>query len=149
MSLENGAFGAYLVGTYETGRFGVGTILHIINPTTESLEVIVAFFDDDENFETCKKFHGNDQLTPNEMKEIIVPLQVQGLKPKNGFGVVKIISHRGGKEAIPGIVGFQRQVLPNPDWKGLQCFSETNLAAIPIEIAHEELEKIIRKCGYP
>ena len=167
MSSENGAFGAYLVGTYEVGRFGVGTIFHIINPTAEDREVIVAFFDDDEELVTCKKFHGKDRLSPNKMEEIIVPLQVQGLNPKNNFGVVKIISHRKApptpnnpdnnpkrREPVLGIVGFQRQVLPNPDWKSLQCFSETNLAAVPmkvdnVDIANEELQSIISRCGYP
>ena len=105
MSLENGAFGAYLIGTYEAGRLGVGTILHIINPTTQPLEVIVAFFDDDENLETCKKFHGNDQLTPNEMKEIFIPLQVPGLKPKNGFGVMKIIIEKIDLTSMQSQVG--------------------------------------------
>lgn len=155
MSSENGAFSAYLIGTYETGRFGVGTVIHIVNPTDRPLEVIAAFFDDNGNIQACKKFHEDDDLLKsNGMKEIIVPLQVQGLKPKNGFGVVKIISHRGGQEAIRGIVGFQRQVLPNPDWKSLHCFSEANLGAVPmkvddVEIANEELKDIISKCGYP
>lgn len=149
MSSENGAFSAYLIGTYEIVRFGVGTVIHIVNPTNQSLEVIAAFFDDDGNIQACKKFHGENQLKSNGMKEIIVPLQVQGLNPKNGFGVVKIISHRGGQEAIRGIVGFQRQVLPNPDWKSLHCFSEANLAAVPEEFANEELGQIISNCGYP
>ena len=86
MSLENGAFSSYLIGTYEIVRFGVGTVIHIVNPTNQPLDVIAAFFDDDGNIQACKKFHREkDQLKPNAMKEIIIPLQVQELNPKKTF----------------------------------------------------------------
>lgn len=42
------SFSSYLVGTYEK-RFGVGTTLQIINPTSASLDVVAAFFDADEH----------------------------------------------------------------------------------------------------
>ena len=42
------SFSAYLVGTWEQ-RFGIGTTIQIVNPTDKHLDIIVAFFDDNEN----------------------------------------------------------------------------------------------------
>ena len=125
------SFSAYLVGTWE-GRFGIGTTLQIINPTLDDIDVIVAFLDDNEEFIRCKR--SRRPLTPNKMWEIIVT----GLERQ--FGVVKIISHKNG-EVKPGIVGFQRHVIPRPT-----TFSEAPLAAIPMTYAQPEYERILAHC---
>ncbi|WP_136809000.1 hypothetical protein [Desulfosediminicola flagellatus] len=127
------SFSAYLVGSWES-RFGVGTALQIINPTLDHLEVIVAFFDDNEH---CLKTM-NGELSPNDMWEVVVP------KLEKQFGVAKIISHRD-KEIMPGIVGFQRHVLAIPTPTEI-AFSEAPLAAIPEKYAADELKKILAGC---
>lgn len=138
------SFSAYLVGTWENRRQPVSTILQIINPTLDDLDVMVAFFDSNENPVRLVRSsdsvdpkiggHGGP-LTPNDMWEI----NILGLQPPLGeqfgkFGVVKIISSQN-KEVKEGIVGFQRQVVavniptipPDPEI----ALSEAPLAAIP------------------
>lgn len=132
------SFGAYLVGTYEK-RFGIGTVLHIINPTTQELDVVMAFFDDKENFQTCRK----DKLTPNDLWEIIVPVNVI-VTPE--FGVVKILSYQDNKPA-EGIVGYQMKILLEPNLRGPKTFSETVLASVPISFAEVELPRILEHCS--
>ncbi|MGK7909107.1 MAG: hypothetical protein AB4040_18020 [Synechococcus sp.] len=133
------SFSAYLVGLYER-RLGVTTTLHIINPTPKPLNVISAFYDDQEQCQTCFKF----QLTPNDLQEINAS---RLLGPDKAlFGVVKIISYEPGTETPrpqDGIVGFQRQLLATG--RGPE-FSETVLASVPTEVAHEELPKIWEHC---
>ena len=128
------SFSSYLVGTYEK-RFGIGTTLQIINPTTENLDVIAAFFDADEEFQKYLK----KKLTPNDLWEIVVPVDLKELAPN--FGVVKIISHRDGRTQL-GIVGFQRQVLVVPRRSEI-AFSEAGLAAVPHEFAQREYDERI------
>ncbi|MEJ5330250.1 MAG: hypothetical protein WHT07_08855 [Desulfobaccales bacterium] len=130
-------FSAYLVGSFER-RFGVGSSFQIINPTTEDLEVVVAFFDDQEKYQTCLK----NRLTPNDMWEIVVPVHVKDLKPQ--FGVVKIISYRD-KTPKEGLVGYQRHVLVTPKATEV-AFSETVLAAVPTGFAGPELAKLLELC---
>lgn len=134
-------FSAYLVGTWER-RFGVRTTLQIVNPTLDDLEVVVAFLDDNENFVHC--IRSEEALSPNDMWEIIVP----DLNPL--FGVVKIISYKkegeeDKEEAQPGIVGFQRHILAVPRPAEI-AFSEAPLAAIPMQYAQPELERILDHC---
>jgi len=132
------SFSAYLVGSYER-RFGVRTSFQIINPTQNDLNVVAAFFDDQENYQTCVK----KKLSPNEIWEILVSLHVRELKPQ--FGVVKIISY---KDSLPqeGIVGFQRQFLITPRTTEV-AFSETTLPAVPTALAEAELAKVLERCG--
>ncbi len=132
------SFASYLIGTWE-GRFGMGTSLQIINPMVYSLEIRVAFLDDDENFVRCLDY----KLSPNKLQEIIVP--TQKLKPK--FGVVKIISHRRGI-VREGIVGFQRHILSAAFDRDVEvAFSEAPLAAVSnLQYAHDEMERFKDKC---
>ncbi len=128
-------FSAYLVGIWER-RLGVRTTLQIVNPTLDHLEVVVAFLDDNENFVHC--IRSEKALSPNDMWEIIVP----DLKPL--FGVVKIVSHKNG-EVHPGIVGFQRHILAIPRPTEV-AFSEAPLAAIPMQYAQPEFDRIQKHC---
>jgi hypothetical protein len=128
------SFSAYLVGTWER-RFNVNTVLQIINPTLDDLDVFMAFFD---NNEECLKTV-KSVLTPNDMWEIIVP------KLEKKFGVVKIISHKD-RVAKPGIVGFQRHILALPKPTEV-AFSEAPLAAVPNQYAQPELERLFDLCS--
>lgn len=131
------SFSSYLVGNYEK-RFGVGTTIQIINPTTLSLDVVVAFFDADERFQVCRR----KRLSANDMWEIIVPKELPDLEPE--FGVVKIISHRDGT-VKRGIVGYQRHILVVPRESEV-AFSEAPLAAVPHAYAEREYERIAVHC---
>lgn len=137
-SKDGGAFSAYLIGTYEK-RLNFFTVLHIINPTTHHLKVVIAFYDDKEEFQKCLKV----ELTPNDLHEVNVALTPAGLT--SSFGVVKIISYRfnpttGNNEPFQGIVGFQRHCLVNLG------FSESVLASVPTEYAAAELLRIASHC---
>jgi len=136
MSEDGGAFSAYLIGTYEK-RLNIFTVLHIINPTTEELRVVIAFYDDKEEYQTCLK----RVLTPNDLEEINVREDVKELGPK--FGVVKIISYKDDKP-VHGIVGFQRHAVVVPGTA--LGFTESVLASVPTELAEKELEIILEKC---
>ncbi len=125
------------MGSFER-RFGVGSSFQIINPTTENLDVLAAFFDDQEIFQTCQK----NRLTPNDMWEIVVSVHVRELKPQ--FGVVKIISYKD-KTPKDGIVGYQRHVLVTPKVTEV-AFSETVPAAVPTGFAGPELAKLLEIC---
>ena len=135
---DGGAFSAYLIGTYEK-RFNIFTVLHIINPTNSNLRVVIAFYDDKEEYQTCLKV----ELTPNDLHEVIVTSATPGIT--SPFGVVKIISYRtnpttGMKEPYQGIVGYQRHCLVNLG------FSESVLASVPTEYAAAELSIIASRC---
>jgi hypothetical protein len=133
----NGAFGAYLVGTFEQGRAGFGTIYELINPTLEEFEVVGAFYDFNGNFLTCEVV----ELKPNDKQEVVVWWLP---KVTAEHGVFKAISFRGGKDAyvpVAGMVGFERHCNLK-----LGC-SESNLAAVPMEVAKDELNKIVGECS--
>ena len=132
------SFGPYLAGTWES-RFGVGTVIQVINPMTYQLNVHIAFLDDNEEFLKCMV----RELSANDLLEIIVP----ELKLKAKFGVVKILSLADGK-IKEGIVGYQRQILATAFEKDVEiAFSEAPLAAIPsIEHAEKELDRFKDKC---
>ena len=61
---EEGCFGSYLVGTFDF-RSGY-TVLQIVNPTARTLELLVAFFDDNERPLGCRK----EKLSHNDLVEI-------------------------------------------------------------------------------
>ena len=133
------SFSSYLVGTYEK-RFGVGTSIQIINPTSASLDVVAAFFDADERFQKCLR----NRLSKNQLWEIIVPNDLKDLEPE--FGVVKIISHKREEGIIkPGIVGYQRHILVVPSASEI-AFSESPLAAVPNRYAQSEYDRISVHC---
>ncbi len=124
-------FSAYLVGTFDL-RNGY-TVLHIINPTSKTLEVYIVFFDDNEKPLKCVK----EKLSNNDLLEI----DVRKLELSAKFGVVKIVSliDRG---PFPGIVGFQRHYI------GKIGVTESNLASVPMKkILEEELKIILEACG--
>jgi hypothetical protein len=127
------SFSAYLVGLYDR-RNGATTKLHIINPTTKDLNIISAFYDDEEKCQRCFKFI----LTANDLEEIDVNVPLKKVNVQ--FGVVKIISLDPETEKPKdGIVGFQRQLRGS-------VFTETILASVPTEVAHDELPKIREDC---
>ena len=127
MSQDGSAFSAYLIGTYER-RGSVFTSFQIINPTEEWLEIVVQFYDDQEELHLEKTY----KLSPIDLEEIIFLPDPEEFKPL--FGVVRIISYRPGEqEPFPGIVGYQRQVLVEDE--RIKCFSESALASVPTELA--------------
>ena len=132
---------SYLIGTYEK-RINVRTIFQVVNPTPQDdLEVVMAFFDNNGNIQTCINF----RLDANDMEEVIVPFRINNLSPD--YGVVKIISHRNGQVA-EGIVGFQRQVVVEGTMGDLsiKSLSETDLPSVPRQFANPELEIILASC---
>jgi len=133
------SFSAYLVGTWER-RLGIGTTIQIINPTDRHLDVIVAFFDDNEKCLKC--IRSEEPLSPNDLWEIPV-----GKLKRKKFGVVKIISlDPESKKIMLGIVGFKRHYLAAKEPEGIEvAFSESPLAAIPGNKYAEVEYKLIRK----
>ncbi len=138
------SFSAYLLGTWENGRIlGLTTTIQIVNPTTDDLRIVVAFFDGNEKPLRLLK-SGDDvlkePLSPNDLCEINIPVldALDPQRPVKGFGVVKIISlnARDPRQVKEGIVGFQRHVFAvnrpttPPDLEA--AFSESPLAAIPL-----------------
>jgi len=137
------SFSAYLVGTWER-RFNIGTTIQIVNTTNEYLDVIVAFFDDNEECLKCIK--SEKPLSPNDMWEI----PVDKFKEKE-FGVVKVISlDPESKKIMLGIVGFKRHYLAAKEPEGIEvAFSESPLAAIPGDkYAEAEYELIRKRCKF-
>jgi hypothetical protein len=126
---EGGMFSSYLVGMYD--KRDATTVLQIINPTANDLEVYIAFFDANEKPLLCIK----DKLSHNDLLEI----DVNKLKLDATYGVVKIVSLRE-KKPVPGIVGFQRHIFPKLG------ITESNLAAVPVKILDEELKIILGLC---
>lgn len=136
------SFSAYLVGTWER-RLGIGTTIQIINPTDRDLDIVVAFFDDNEECLRC--IRSEKPLSPNDLWEI----PVKKFEEKE-FGVVKIISlDSESKQIMLGIVGFKRHYLAvKEEPEGIEvAFSESPLAAIPgNEYAKAEYELIQERC---
>lgn len=156
------SFSSYLVGSWENGRIeSVASTLQIINPTTDYLRVIVAFFDDKEKplrlLVSEIDHYRQGPLSPNDMWEIIVsdPSVNQPERPVKGFGVVKIISLYGDRNAPgnhdkrdivkEGIVGFQR--IERLDQK--DPLSEAPLAAVPCRYAQTEYYRIMNELSFP
>ena len=125
---EGGCFGTFLVGTFDL-RSGY-TVLQILNPTARPLELLVAFFDDNEKPLVCIR----EKLSHNDSVEI----DVRNLKLQAKFGVVKIISHVD-RIPCPGIIGFQRHYFRSG-------FAESNLASIPDCFLYDELKIIVEIC---
>jgi hypothetical protein len=124
-------FGVYLAGTFEK-RLGVFTQFQIVNPTANDLKVRAVFFD-----ETGALLHSiAGEVRSNGMWE--VDMNKFGASVPVDHGVAKFFSLRDDKLA-PGIVGLQRRLaagpVPNIDYA---AFAESNLAAIPTEVAEED-----------
>jgi hypothetical protein len=125
---QGGCFGTFLVGTFDM-RSGY-TVFQIVNPTASPLELLVAFFDDNENPLGCIR----EKLSHNDLVEI----DVRNLKLRSKFGVVKIISHVD-RIPCPGIIGFQRHYFKSG-------FAESNLVSIPDCFLYDELKIIMETC---
>jgi len=140
-SQENGAFGSYLVGTYDL-RSGT-TVISVVNPTGHNLYLYVAFFNDNEKGLKCLQ----DRLSPNDLVEY----DVGRIIPKESatHGVVKIVSVKDTimdmSSVIPGIVGFQKKFTKRPWCRS--GMTECNMAAIPLKSLDEEM-KILKKVCY-
>ncbi len=126
---EGGMFSSYLVGTYDIGS-GY-TVLHLINPTANALEIRIVFFDDNEKLLKCIR----EKLSQNDLFEI----DVRKLKLVARFGVFKIVSLRDNKP-FPGLVGFQRHYFAKLE------VTECNLASVPAKVLEEELKIILEYC---
>jgi len=148
---ENGSFGTYLVGYVDSNPENT-TLFQIINPTSQTLTILLGFFDLEGNPIGCQ----TAVLLPNGMLQAAASSEGRPdyKPPVAKANVVKIVSleSAGGRPA-KGIVGFQRHYYQSrfTVW-GTQRISESNLAAIPEEILLEndraELKKILRIC-YP
>ena len=127
---EGGAFSSYLVGTYDL-REGYATKIQVVNPTAHSIEILIAFFDDNEKPLRCLR----EKLSHNDLVEI----DVRKLELKAQLGVIKIASLKEGKP-YPGMVGFQRQY-----YKGILA-TESNLASVPGTILTGEIKIFMEMC---
>lgn len=128
---DGGAFSAYLIGVWEK-RNGFGTILSIINPTTEKVNVVIAFYNQQGDFLVCEKIKG---LKPNAMFEV-TKINLPHDKQNETHGAVKIISYDDKNKPKRGIVGFQRHC------KEFRGCSDAVLASVPTSLAEGELAKI-------
>jgi len=126
----NGAASCYLIGTYDLREDAV-TTLHIINPTGHSVPVYAFFFDDSEKPLACLR----SNLSANDLWEIQV--NKLGLRPKAGFGVVKVITFFNGPVALQGIVGNQRISFGAPG------VSETGLHPVQPDLIREDYSKVL------
>jgi hypothetical protein len=127
---EGGAFSSYLVGTYDL-REGYATRIQIVNPTAHSIEILIAFFDDNEKPLRCVK----EKLSHNDLLE----LDVRSLKLPAQLGVIKISSLKDGRP-YPGMVGFQRHYFKDV------LATESNLAAVPGTVLSGELKIFMSIC---
>lgn len=136
-----GAYSSYLVGTWET-RLQQMTQLQIVNPTTSNLDILVTFWNADE--ECTGKLKAS--LSANDLWEMNL-VWTDAWREQNlpRYGVVKIISldQRSGSPRL-GIVGFQRKFHLR-DLNSPVPMSESPLAAVPHELAAGELSHINTK----
>ena len=128
-----GAASCYVTGTFDL-RDGLGSSVHIINPTGHHLVVYAFFFDSNEHPLRCI-YTG---MSPNDLWEIIVTQLEMRLEAKSEFGVVKIISFDKQRRPLIGIVGNQRSL-----FKG-QGFSETSLHPIQSSLLEEDFNKMLK-----
>ena len=84
------------------------------------------------------------ELNPNALWETDTAKLADKLKPD--FGVAKFFSLRDG-EVKPGIVGVQRRLAAGPGHPvDYAAFAESNLAAVPEEVAREDYNYISPMC---
>lgn len=134
------SFGVYLVGTFET-RLGIFSQFQIVNPTAEQIELLAVFLNPGGTVLACRKA----ELNPNALWEIDSIQLGKALKSET-FGVAKFFSRRDEK-LYPGIVGFQRLVAAGPGSKvDYAALGESNLAAVPKEIAEKDLVRVEPMC---
>ena len=136
-TMDGGMFSPYLVGTYDLRN--ANTLLQVVNPTANALDVYFAFFDDNEKALKCVK----EKLSHNDIVEVNV--KKVDISPKNGFGVVKIVS-LVEQRPFPGIIGFQRHFFSQPPSRLQFGATESNLAAVPASVLDKEFEIIMDAC---
>ncbi len=130
----DGVLSPYIIGTYDQERDSLSTVLQVINPTADSLEIAAYFLDGNEQFQKCIR----TSLSANDMVEIGVP----ALQIKPEVGVVKIVSFRPGTNTPQeGIVGYKRSFV-------LKRFTaEVPLHSIPSAVLAKDLPQLLRACG--
>lgn len=130
-----GLLSPYLIGTYDL-RSRHWTTFQIVNPTGMPLQVLVAFFDDDEKPLGCVR----ERLSPNDLLEIDARRHV-----KAPSGVVKIVSFDESGRPVAGVVGYQR-TFARTFFSGSLLRGETNLFQIPAETLAGDMDMIRRAC---
>jgi hypothetical protein len=128
-----GGVAAYLIGTYDL-REDTRTFLHLLNPSGENVELLIAFFDDAERPVGCAR----DRLTPNDLLE----LDVARAGPQARLGVVKVVAFEPGRPVPTARIAGNQRIL-----FGRDRVSETALHPVPDPILKGDLERIRRACG--
>lgn len=122
---------SYLIGSYDLreGR----THIHVMNPTGEVLNILVALFTVDGKPQRCI----DRKVPPNGLFE----LPVDDLDPKTLLGVVKVVS-LDPRDQVPkhGVVGNQRIRYERG------AVSETGLHPVSDRILQGDLKRILSAC---
>ncbi len=126
---DNGAFGSYVVGTFDL-REG-HTVIQLVNPTPAPEDVCVALFNPAGGPLTGRIV----SIKPNGLSE----LNVKEIRLRAKLGVVKAIVREPASTS--GIVGFQRFV---SDKTGIAV--ESNFASVPLDLEKGEYEKVWDIC---
>ncbi len=126
---DNGAFGGYLVGTFDLRESH--TVVQIVNPTPSAEGVCIALFDANGGALGGKNY----KIASNGLIEV----DIKALGPKANFGVVKVVVNK--PSSISGVAGFQRFYSGK-----IGLAIESNLASIPLDTVKEEYEKIMAVC---
>lgn len=133
------SFGAYLVGTFEK-RLGILTQFQVVNTTARQVELLAVFVDRTGTVIICERA----RLNPNALWERDTAQLAEALRPE--AGVAKFFS-LVDETPEPAIVGFQRRAAAGP-FGGVNyaAFGESNLAAIPLEVATTDYQFIKPQC---
>jgi hypothetical protein len=128
---------AYLVGVFDL-RGDRRTLLHIVNPTADTLILSVTFFDHDEKPLHCERF----KLSANDLEEVDVGAVLLGANVGTLIGVVKVASFIDENQERPqiGVIGNQRLEL------GRQSLTETGLHPIQMRFLEAGLPIIRQLC---
>lgn len=148
-----GTLSPYLIGSFDRRISGPGnpakyrqTIIQLINPTSEDCSAAVALFNHIGRFPPCGK---QIKVPANGLVEV----SITGMEPRSDLGVIKVACFKTSPtpttslSEVPslGLVGFQRQFF------GGECFSESPLQPVPVEILManyaEELKRILNACN--
>ena len=146
---SGGDLSPYLVGTWEAFSQGLGggsevsdTIIELVNPTSKTLLVMVAFFDDDER-PLCRV---EVTMTQNDFERFSAGFFIIGkVEPPAFRGVVKVVSFsEDGEEIQPGVVGYQKVgifntiEIPDHDVFSVTSASQAPLHPIPVDVLLED-----------
>ena len=129
----DGVLSPYIVGTYDNIRDSLSTVIQVINPTANTLEIVAFFLDDNERILRCVR----EKLSANDMVE----LWIARLELKAEVGVVKIVSFKPGtKTPLEGIVGYKRTFILR------RLVTETVLHSIPSTALRTDLPRLLKSC---